>query len=150
MTSPEENFDPDLFLPYLLAQAAEAAGREFEAVYRARFGIRRAEWRVLFHLGQGGRMTATRIAARAALHKTKVSRAVARLAERRFVLRERCETDRRAEYLDLTAAGRAAFRDLRREAARYDARLMAAFSPRDAALLRAMLCRLAAPRSDGT
>ena len=138
----DDDFDLDLFLPYLLNQAAEAAGRDFQAVYKARYGIGRSEWRVLFHLGQGGPLTAKEIASRAMMHKTKISRAVAALAARRFLTRERSETDRRCEHLHLTGAGKAAYRDLRREAARYDARLVSRFAPEESAQLRTMLTQL--------
>lgn len=142
----DDDFDLDLFLPYLLNQAAEAAGRDFQAVYKARYGIGRSEWRVLFHLGQDGPLTAKQIASRAMMHKTKISRAVAALAVRRFLTRERSETDRRCEHLHLTPAGQAAYRDLRREAARYDARLVSRFAPEESAQLRTMLLRLSGAR----
>ena len=139
-----DGFDPANFLPYLLNQAAEAAGQEFQAIYKRRYGMLRTEWRVLFHLGMYGRMTASEISQRASVHKTKVSRAVQRLVTRRFLTRHKGAADRRYEYLELTSAGRAAFRDLRREAERYDAHLTARFTSHEAALLRRMLRQLAA------
>ncbi|WP_446720123.1 MarR family transcriptional regulator, partial [Leisingera sp. ANG-S] len=54
----------------------------------------RTEWRVLFHLGNYGQMTAKEIGSRAKIHKTKISRAVAKLSEKRFVTRTRDENDR--------------------------------------------------------
>ncbi len=80
----------------------------------------RNEWRVLFHLGAFGEMTASSIVARARIHKTKISRAVQKLVEKRFVTRERSEDDRRQEILRLTPLGLAAYRDLREVAAAYD------------------------------
>jgi len=138
-----DGFDPADFLPYLLNQAAEAAGQEFQAIYKQRYGMLRTEWRVLFHLGMYGRMTASDISQRASVHKTKVSRAVRKLAARRFITRERDAADRRFEYLDLTAAGWAAFGELRQEAERYDTQLAARFSEGEVALLRRMLRQLA-------
>lgn len=138
-----DDFDLQDFLPYLLNQAAEASSLSFQHVYKSRYGMLRTEWRVLFHLGRYGRMTAKEIGQRAKTHKTKISRAVQRLAERRFLVRERDETDRRSEYLELTTAGQAAYRELRSVAAEYDARLAAQFTPDEAAQLRAMLHRLA-------
>ena len=142
----EPAFDLGDFLPYLLNQAAEAAGQDFQKIYKARYGMLRAEWRVLFHLGTQGTMTATEIGRRAALHKTKVSRAVRKLEARRFLRRERIENDRRFERLELTSAGHAAYLDLCKEAVRYDTRLASRFSPEEARLLRDMLKRLCAPR----
>ncbi len=131
------------FLPYLLNQAAEESSLAFQKVYKGRYGILRTEWRVLFHLGMYGRMTAKEIGARAKIHKTKVSRAVQKLATRRFLVRTRDDRDRRSEHLDLTPAGLAAYRDLRKVAEQYDDRLEAQFTRGEVAMLRVMLRRLA-------
>lgn len=138
-----DQFDLANFLPYLLNQAAEASSLEFQRVYKGRYGMLRTEWRVLFHLGMYGRQTATEIGSRARMHKTKISRAVQRLEERRFLTRTRDESDRRAEHLELTQAGMAAYRDLREVARGYDARLTRPFPPDQADLLRSMLRQLA-------
>lgn len=138
-----EEFDLANFLPYLLNQAAEASSLEFQRVYKGRYGMLRTEWRLLFHLGMYGRQTATEIGTRARMHKTKISRAVQRLEERRFLTRTRDESDRRAEHLELTQAGMAAYRDLREVARAYDARLTRQFSAEQSELLRSMLRQLA-------
>lgn len=137
-------FDLLDFLPYLLNRAAERSSLDFSRTYKDRYGLLRTEWRVLFHLGIFGELTATEIGTRAEIHKTKVSRAVARLEERRFLTRRPAEEDRRREYLRLTPAGMAAYRDLHGEAADYEARLLEAFSERESAALRKALRRLAA------
>uniref|UniRef100_UPI003B51CCF6 MarR family winged helix-turn-helix transcriptional regulator n=1 Tax=Roseovarius indicus TaxID=540747 RepID=UPI003B51CCF6 len=142
----DDTFDLSDFLPYLLNQAAEASGQEFQTIYKGRYGMLRTEWRVLFHLGIYGRLTAKEIGERAAIHKTKVSRAVQKLAARRFITRERDAGDRRYEYLELTTAGRAAYRDLHEVARQYDERLTARFSEEETQLLRDMLKRLASRR----
>ncbi|MEQ9243626.1 MAG: MarR family transcriptional regulator [Roseovarius indicus] len=142
----DDTFDLSDFLPYLLNQAAEASGQDFQTIYKGRYGMLRTEWRVLFHLGIYGRLTAKEIGERAAIHKTKVSRAVQKLAARRFITRERDAGDRRYEYLELTTAGRAAYRDLHEVARQYDERLTARFSEEETQLLRDMLKRLASRR----
>ncbi len=131
------------FLPFLLNRAAEDSSLEFQKLYKGRYGMLRTEWRVLFHLGMYNRMTARDISQRAKIHKTKISRAVAKLAERRWVSRSRDETDRRAEHLELTAAGRGVYDDLRKQARAYDQKLTKGFSAGDVALLRRMLRQLA-------
>ncbi len=131
------------FLPYLLNQAAEAASAEFQAYYKARYGMLRTEWRVLFHLGIYGDMTASEVCTRAAIHKTKVSRAVAALEAKRFVKRRTDAEDRRNEPLSLTPAGTRAFTDLQEAAAAYEARLTAFLSEPELDRLRAQLEHLA-------
>lgn len=140
--SEKDGFDLQFFLPYLLNQAAEEASLAFQQVYKSKYGMLRAEWRVLFHLGIYGELTATDIGTRARMHKTKISRAVQKLEERRFIKRVRDASDRRAERLSLTAAGIAAYDDLREVAATYDAKLTAGFAPQDVVRLREMLITL--------
>ena len=142
----DPDFDVRMFLPYLLNQAAEAASLEFQNVYKDRYGMLRNEWRVLFHLGIYGRMTASDIGARAQMHKTKISRAVQRLAERRYLVRTRDDADRRVEHLDLTKAGQKVYADLRSTARDYDAALVEGLPAEDADRLRSQLIALAARR----
>lgn len=138
----KDTFDLQTFLPYLLSQAAEESSLAFQQVYKNKYGMLRTEWRVLFHLGAFGEMTASNIVTRARIHKTKISRAVQKLVEKRFVTRERSDNDRRQELLRLTPAGVAAYRDLREVALAYDETLEAKFTKEEVELLRRMLRRL--------
>lgn len=139
----KDDFDLQDFLPFLLNRAAEESSLGFQQHYKDRYGMLRTEWRVLFHLGNYGQMTAKEIGERAKIHKTKISRAVAKLAEKRFVTRTRDESDRRAEHLTLTGAGQAAYRDLRNVAMEFDAKICQQFTTGEVAILRHMLRKLA-------
>jgi len=139
----KDDFELQNFLPYLLNQAAEESSLAFQSIYKDRYGMLRTEWRVLFHLGVYGKLTAKAICERSKMHKTKISRAVARLEERRFLTRERDADDRRQEYLELTPAGRAAYVELRGVAMDYDAKLAEAFSEGEVDILRKLLTHLA-------
>lgn len=141
------NFDIAEFMPYLLNQAADASSVEFQSYYKARYGMLRTEWRVLFHLGRYGRLTAGEICERANTHKTKVSRAVAALADKRYLSREQIAQDRRAEHLDLTPTGKKVFGDLLRAAEKFDADLMSNFSDAEIAVLRRLLVAIAGLKS---
>jgi len=137
------DFDLSDFLPYALNRAAEVTSRGFQSHYKNRYGMLRTEWRVLFHLGRYGAMTASAICTRADLHKTKVSRAVSALERKRYLTRALNAQDRRQETLDLTQQGRAVFVDLRAEAQAYDARLAAQFTLHEQQILRRCLSRIA-------
>lgn len=139
----DDSFDITDFLPYLLNQAADTAALEFQHYYKSRYGMLRTEWRVLFHLGRYGTLTAKDICTRARLHKTKVSRAVAALEDKRFLTRAEAAGDRRHEDLQLTKAGQQAFNDLSNEAQRFDAALTAGFSPQERDTLRNCLRQIA-------
>ncbi|MDA8747602.1 MarR family transcriptional regulator [Litoreibacter sp.] len=131
------------FMPYLLNLAAETTSREFESYYKDRYGMLRTEWRVVFHLGRYGEMTAKEICTRARIHKTKVSRAVAALEKKRFLIRSQHDTDRRQEDLKLTPTGASAFEHLYAAARRFDADLMAQFSADERVVLRRCLSKIA-------
>ncbi|KIN65330.1 Transcriptional regulator, MarR family protein [Sulfitobacter noctilucae] len=145
---PDPEFELENFLPYLLNQAAEASSLAFQQVYKKRYGMLRTEWRVLFHLGVYGQLTASDIGARARMHKTKISRAVHRLTERRFIERVTDKADRRVAHLTLTAQGRAAYDDLRSVAQTYERNLLAQLAPEEVGALRQALLKLsgAAPQ----
>ncbi len=138
-----QDFDLHLFLPYLLNQAAEASSLSFQQVYKNRYGMLRAEWRVLFHLGVYGPLTAKDICDRAKMHKTKISRAVQKLADRRYLRRDPSTSDRRSEILVLTERGQAVYRDLNGIAQKYETELLASFSSKEREILKQLLIRLA-------
>lgn len=135
------------FLPYRLNRLADAVSRDFSRLYRDRFGLTRPEWRLLATLGQYGTMTATAIGQHSAMHKTKVSRAVTALEERRWLRRTPDATDRRVEHLTLTKAGENAYRELVPLAREFETRILEQMRPAEksaiisglAALERAML-----------
>lgn len=136
-------FDLRHFLPYLLNQAADAVSLEFQRTYKGRYGMLRTEWRVLFHLGQYGDMTARRICDMARLHKTKVSRAVSALVVKRFLTRREMPGDRRHALLTLTRRGRAVFEDLAAEARAFDARIRSGMTDAESDILQRCLMRIA-------
>lgn len=99
----------ETFLPYRLSRISEAVSQNFRSVYKEMYGLNRPEWRVLASLAEVGPATATQIGRHSAQHKTKVSRAVFALEQRRWLTRETVPSDRRNELLELTAAGRDAY-----------------------------------------
>jgi DNA-binding MarR family transcriptional regulator len=121
----------DDFLPYRLNRLADAVSRELARLYKERYGLTRPEWRTLATLGQFGTMTATAVSRHSAMHKTKVSRAVAELERRRWLTRKADPADRRVEHLALTAAGRKVYGELVPIARDFEARFLAKLDGRD-------------------
>ncbi|BCG89052.1 MULTISPECIES: MarR family transcriptional regulator [unclassified Mesorhizobium] len=125
--------DPEIlelesFLPYRLYRLADAVSREFSRIYKDSHGLTRPEWRTLSGLGQRGTMTATELGEQSAMHKTKVSRAVAELERRRWLIRTPDDNDRRVEHLRLTKAGLAAYREMVPLAKAFEQALLAKLS----------------------
>ena len=132
-------FDIREFIPYLLNQAAEESSLEFQRIYKNRYKMLRAEWRVLFHLGVYKRMTAKDIGHMAKMHKTKISRAVQNMQKKGYLTRIPDELDRRKDWLELTVKGKAVYFDLREAAKEYDAGLAMHLSTADAITLKRLL-----------
>jgi DNA-binding MarR family transcriptional regulator len=129
----------EAFLPYRLVRAAEMVSLDFSAIYRERYGLTRPEWRVLAGLAQFGQATATELGAHSSMHKTKVSRAVFALEQRKWLIRRKDGADRRFERLELTAAGRREFASLASAALDYEDLLLEALGRgRAGELLRAL------------
>jgi len=93
------------FLPYRLNVVASLVSQALSRIYADRYRIGVPEWRVLVTLGQFGMMTGKAIGAHSHMHKTKVSRAVAMLEERKLVTRRANRADLREAFLALTPAG---------------------------------------------
>lgn len=139
MTQKKNSFDLEDFVPYMLNRAAEGTSLEFGRYYKSKYGMLRTEWRVLFHLGRYGELTAKSICERADIHKTKISRSVSALEKKRFLIRNSVENDKRHEALSLTEAGKAAFADLLDRAQKYNDAFMQPYSNEERAIIRRFL-----------
>jgi len=136
------HFDIEDFLPYLLNRAAESSSVSFQKIYKQKYGMLRTEWRVLFHLGYYNEMTASMICQMADLHKTKVSRAVSALEEKRYIHRLWHDDDRRFASLSLSAQGRIVYDDLSALAAQFHNDLMGDFTKKEQEIFMDCLRRL--------
>jgi len=127
------------FLPHKLNVLSSLVSQALTRVYGQRYGIGIPEWRVLVTLGQYGVMTGKAVGAHTHMHKTKVSRAVAQLEQRKFVTRRANRADLREAFLSLTPAGRAIYEEAAPIALDFTNRLSEVVAPSDrAAFDRAM------------
>jgi DNA-binding MarR family transcriptional regulator len=126
------------FLPYRLNRLSAAVSQEFRSVYGPHHDLTTPEWRVLATLGQFGESSAKEIGQHSSMHKTKVSRAVRALEERRWLKRRESEEDRREEILTLTAQGRKAYCEIVPEALAFERQILDALGPDATPLLGAL------------
>jgi DNA-binding MarR family transcriptional regulator len=127
------------FLPHKLNVLSSLVSQALTRVYGQRYGIGIPEWRVLVTLGQYGVMTGKAVGAHTHMHKTKVSRAVAQLEQRKFVNRRANRADLREAFLSLTPSGRAIYEEAAPIALDFTNRLSEVVAPSDrAAFDRAM------------
>jgi DNA-binding MarR family transcriptional regulator len=129
------------FLPYRLNRIASAVSQDFRSVYGPHHDLTIPEWRVLATLGQFEEISAKEIGQHSSMHKTKVSRAVRALEERRWLKRRESDEDRREEILALTALGQKAYRDIVPKAMAFERRILDELGP-EAVPLLAVLERL--------
>ena len=131
----------EAFLPYRLNRIAAAVSQDFRSVYGPHHDLTIPEWRVLATLGQSEKISAKEIGRHSSMHKTKVSRAVRALEERRWLTRRESEEDRREEILSLTAQGRKVYKDIVPKALAFEKQILDRLGP-DAAHLLSALGRL--------
>lgn len=134
--------DLECFLPYRLNRTAAAVSEQLRGVYGRKYGLTIPEWRVLATLGQFPRSTARAVGAHARLHKTKVSRAVQALDERRWLQRAENPQDRREEFLSLTPLGLQAYGAIVPDMMAFEQRILEALGPRGTEAVLQALDRL--------
>lgn len=123
------------FLPYRLSVLANTVSAAIASVYAERHDLTIPEWRVIAVLAQEPGLSAAEVAARTAMDKVAVSRAVARLEHAGRVRRTAARDDRRRQLLALSAAGRDVYTRIVPWALEYERRLLEALDP---AALRAL------------
>jgi DNA-binding MarR family transcriptional regulator len=130
------------FLPHRLNVLSSLVSIALSRVYGRRYGIGIPEWRVLVTLGEYGVMTGKAIGGRTHMHKTKVSRAVAQLEQRKLLARRVNRADLREAFLSLTQAGRAIYEEAAPIALEFTERLSGAVAPADRAAFDRAVARL--------
>lgn len=93
-------------LGYQLAQAAISTASVFMQLVGEPFGLRPVEFTVLSLINENPGSSLARLAQALAVTAPNITMWIDRLEERGLVQRERSETDRRAQHLDVTPKGR--------------------------------------------
>jgi DNA-binding MarR family transcriptional regulator len=116
------------FVPFRLNRLAAEISRDLGATYAEQFGIDITEWRVLATLGMREPRSAQFIVRCTRTHKSKISRAVTRLALAGLVEGVANSDDRREVQLKMTKKGRALYERLAPIVLGYEQRLLANLS----------------------
>jgi DNA-binding MarR family transcriptional regulator len=130
------------FVPYRLSVLANTVSAALSGAYARRFGLTVPEWRVIAVLARAPGLSAAEVAARTAMDKVAVSRAVASLASGGRVRRTQATRDRRRSVLTLTTRGRSVYRRIVPLALAYEQRLLEALSADEQAQFGELLARL--------
>lgn len=93
------------FPPYQLSVTSNEVSSAIADRYRARFGLKITEWRVMAVLGDRGPTTQRELTDATMMDKVAVNRACKVLEERGILVRQPNAKDGRSHLLDLTAEG---------------------------------------------
>jgi DNA-binding MarR family transcriptional regulator len=134
--------DLDHFLPYRLSILSNRASDAIARHYSERFGLSVPEWRVMAVLGQTPGLSARDVAARTAMDKVQVSRAVSSLVDARRVKRDEDEADGRVTRLSLTSKGQAIYDEVVPLALHLEEVFLAALTVEERKTLNALMTKL--------
>ncbi len=113
------------FLPYQLSILASRISKDFSKEYISRFSLSNAEWRIIAHLSQETEPISIReIYKKVDLEKSKVSRAVSRLAERNLLSKKINKSDKRLIDLKITRAGSDIIKEMTDIAIKFEAKFL--------------------------
>ena len=130
------------FMPYRMSVTTNAVSDLIAGEYRARFGLKIPEWRVMAVLGDAGGLTQRELVGETLMDKVAVNRACKVLEQRGLVTRSPNESDGRSHHLELTASGRTMFEQIMPLALGMEKRLFAALGADETAALKAALAKL--------
>ncbi|WP_034959800.1 MarR family winged helix-turn-helix transcriptional regulator [Erythrobacter longus] len=136
------------FLPYQLSIASNAVSGLISERYRARFGLKVTEWRVMAVLGDagshGGQVTQRELTEATLMDKVAVNRACKVLEERGLIARVANESDGRSHLLALTGEGEAIHSEVMPTARATERELCEGLDEAEEAALRSMLAKIRA------
>lgn len=130
------------FLPYLMSVSTNAVSDMIAGEYRARFGLKIPEWRVMAVLGDAGAQTQRSLVGATRMDKVAVNRACKVLEERGLLARSPNAADGRSHHIELTAAGRAVHAEIMPLALEMEKRIFASLSSAEVAQFKDLLARI--------
>ncbi len=134
----------DAFLPYRLSITSNLVSDVIADCYKAMFGLKVPEWRLLAVIAEAGGMNQQEIGLRTRMDKVTVSRAALALTARGLVERRANPEDRRSQLLTLSDAGQALYDKVVPQALRLEKAIFAALSDDEASKFTQSLDRLQA------
>ncbi|WP_394730892.1 MarR family winged helix-turn-helix transcriptional regulator [Altererythrobacter sp. GH1-8] len=130
------------FLPYQLSITSNAVSSVIASRYRARFGLKVPEWRVMAVLGDAGAATQRHLTEATLMDKVAVNRACKVLEDRGLITREPNSRDGRSHLLNLTDEGRAVYAEVMPLAQESEREIFAGLDPEQQVHLRKLLAQV--------
>jgi DNA-binding MarR family transcriptional regulator len=139
---PNDRLVLDQFIPYRLSVLTNRVSDAIARRYSERFDLTIPEWRVMAVLGETPGLSASEVAARTAMDKVQVSRAVASLTATGRVERKPDGDDGRVGHLSLTRTGRAVYDQIVPLAIRLEKTLLSALTQDERKVFARLLLKL--------
>ncbi len=130
------------FLPYRLSVTSNAVSDLIAGEYRAQFGLKIPEWRIMAVLGDAGALTQRELVSATLMDKVAVNRACKVLETRALVARIPNASDGRSHHLELTAQGRTMHGQIMPLAIDMYEKVFACLTEKENDKLRAILAKL--------
>jgi DNA-binding MarR family transcriptional regulator len=130
------------FLPYLMSITSNAVSGHISDEYRARFGLRVPEWRVVTVLGYFGSLTQRDLVDTTLMDKVAVNRACKVMEDRGIIARTPNNRDGRSHHLDLTDEGRRVYSEVMPLTFQSFERIFAEIAPDEREVLKGLLNRI--------
>ncbi|MHA6722949.1 MarR family winged helix-turn-helix transcriptional regulator [Sphingomonas sp. RS2018] len=121
----------DTFLPYRLSIVSNRVSDAIADTYRALFGLRIPEWRLIALLAESDGLTQQALGLRSRMDKVTVSRAAIALSERGLIDRAPNPGDQRSHLLALSAEGRRLYAEVAPKALEIEQRIFGGFAAAD-------------------
>ncbi|PXA90732.1 MarR family transcriptional regulator [Nostoc sp. 3335mG] len=132
----------DEFLPYRLSIVSNLVSDKVADAYRALFGLKISEWRLVAVLAEDGAMSQQALCGRTHMDKVTVSRAAIALADRRLVDRAPNPEDQRSHLLALSDEGWRLYEQIAPKALEMERRIFAGIDSEELDRFREMLDRI--------
>ena len=129
-------------MPYRLSVTSNAVSDLIAGEYRAQFGLKIPEWRIMAVLGDAGALTQRQLVAGTLMDKVAVNRACKVLEGRELIARIPNASDGRSHHLELTPDGRTMHGQIMPLAMAMYEKVFACLSERETDKLRGILAKL--------
>ncbi|MBN3562733.1 MarR family winged helix-turn-helix transcriptional regulator [Aliamphritea spongicola] len=130
------------FMPYRLSVLSNKVSTIIAATYEGKFGISVTEWRIMAVLGEYPDASADFVSVKTQIEKSIISRAIAKLLQRKLIEREFDADDRRRSVLNLSETGRDVYREIVPVSFAYEDKLLECFNAEEQEQFSTLISRL--------
>lgn len=130
------------YMPYRLSILSNKISSLVAQIYKDKFAISVTEWRIMAVLGEYPGISADEISAKTQIEKSILSRAIARLLKRKFIVRETSEEDKRRSVITLSESGLSVYKEVVPLSYQHETELLQCFSKEEQQQFSELIDRL--------